>query len=317
MRAPLGVHFIRAEHVHRTSVTLMRGYPRNRLTDRSGADSVVTKTTLSRGYMISFEDAGAGTAVVLIPGATMSAADWRDAGYVERLARSRRVLAVDPLGNGLSDKPHDPEAYAWPAVAADVVAVIDAAGVERAAVWGYSRGAALAGAIAADFPDRLAALILSGGGDLSHVTPKGTPASAESEAMYRGDFGPLWERFSFSEADRLYDTEFNDPRAVGAMAIGRGRSGMAIDLGRVTAPAFVYVGGNDEPDEEKKTARRPRRRPPRRVGPRSSPGILTRRSDHAARARLPRISRPLATSESRTGDPTLARSSSLQLARSL
>ena len=235
-------------------MTLMRGYPRNRSTERSGADPVVTKTTLSRGYAISFEDAGAGTAVVLIPGATMSAADWRDAGYVERLARSRRVLAVDPLGNGLSDKPHDPEAYAWPAVAADVVAVIDAARVERAAVWGYSRGATLAGAIAADFPDRVAALILSGGGDLSHVIPQGTPPSAWSEAMYRGDFGPLWETFSFSEADRLYDTEFNDPRALGAMGIGGRRFGIAIDLGRVTAPAFVYVGGNDEPDEEKKTA---------------------------------------------------------------
>jgi len=169
-------------------------------------------------------------------------------------ARAGLTLAVDPLGNGLSDKPHDPDAYAWPAVAADVVAGIDAAGVERAAVWGYSRGAALAGAIAAGFPDRVAALILSGGGDLSHVTPKGTPASTVSEAMYRGDFGPLWERFSFSEADGLYDTEFNDPKAFGAMGIGGGRSGMAIDLGRVTAPAFVYVGGNDEPDEEKKTA---------------------------------------------------------------
>src|SRR5439155_14499316 len=87
-------------------------------------------------------------------------------------ARAGLTLAVDHLGNGLSDKPHDPDAYAWPAVAADVVAGIDAAGVERAAVWGYSRGAALAGAIAAGFPDRVAALILSGGGDLSHVTPK-------------------------------------------------------------------------------------------------------------------------------------------------
>src|SRR5664279_598120 len=110
----------------------MRGYPRNRLTDRSGADPVATKTARSRGYTISFEDAGAGPAIVLIPGWTMSAADWRDAGYVDRLATSHRVLAVDPLGNGLSDKPHDLDAYAWPAVAADVVAVIDAAGVDRA-----------------------------------------------------------------------------------------------------------------------------------------------------------------------------------------
>jgi pimeloyl-ACP methyl ester carboxylesterase len=100
----------------------MRSYPRNRLTDRSGARPVVTKTARSRGYAISYEDAGAGPAVVLIPGWTMSAADWRDAGYTDLLATSRRVLAVDPLGNGLSDRPHDTDAYGWPAVAADVIA---------------------------------------------------------------------------------------------------------------------------------------------------------------------------------------------------
>ena len=41
----------------------MRGYPRNRLTDRSGADPVVTKTARSRGFAISFQDAGAGPAI--------------------------------------------------------------------------------------------------------------------------------------------------------------------------------------------------------------------------------------------------------------
>ena len=204
--------------------------------------------------MISFEDAGTGSAIVLIPGSTMSAADWRDAGYIDRFASSRRVLAVDPLGNGLSDKPHDPDAYLWPAVAADVIAVMDAAGVDRAAVWGYSRGATLAATVAADFPDRVAALILCGGGDLGEKMPEGTAASPMIEAMSRGDFGPLWDRFSFSEADRLYDTEFNDPKALGAMGTGMGRSGLAIDLGRVTAPALVYVGGNDLPEEEKRTA---------------------------------------------------------------
>lgn len=68
----------------------IRGYPRNRLTDRSGAGPVVTKTVHSRGYTISYEDAGAGPVIVLIPGATMSAADWRDAGYVDA---SRRPIA--------------------------------------------------------------------------------------------------------------------------------------------------------------------------------------------------------------------------------
>jgi pimeloyl-ACP methyl ester carboxylesterase len=231
----------------------MRGYPRNRLTDRSGAGPVIRKTTQSRGHTISFEDAGEGPAIVLIPGSTMSAADWRDAGYIDRLASSHRVLAVDPLGNGLSDKPHEPEAYGWPAVAADVVAVMDATGVDRATVWGYSRGAALAGAVAADFPDRVAALILTGGGDLTPAVPADSPPSAMTEAMLHGDFGPLWDEYSFSEEDRKYDQEVNDPIALGAMAIEDDRTS-AIDIGRVTAPALVYVGGNDYPEEERRTS---------------------------------------------------------------
>jgi pimeloyl-ACP methyl ester carboxylesterase len=231
----------------------MRGYPRNRLTDRSGADPVITKSTPSRGHTISFEDVGRGPAIVLVPGWTMSAADWRDAGYIDRLATSRRVIAVDPLGNGLSDKPHEPEAYEWPAVAADVVAVMDATGVDRATVWGYSRGASLAGAVAAEFPDRVAALILTGGGDLTAAVPSDAAPSVMTEAMLRGDFGPLWDAFSFTEEDRTYDQEVNDPIALGAMAIADERT-CAIDIGRVTAPALVYIGGNDYPDEERKTS---------------------------------------------------------------
>jgi pimeloyl-ACP methyl ester carboxylesterase len=232
----------------------MRGYPRNRLTDRSGARPVVTKTARSRGYAISSEDAGAGPAVVLIPGWTMSAADWRDAGYIDLLATSRRVLAVDPLGNGLSDKPHEPDAYGWPAVAADVIAVMDTAGVDRAAVWGYSRGAGLAAAVAAEFPARVAALILAGGGDLTPAAIADTAPSPVIDAMYRGDFGPLWDEYSFSAEDRGYDQEFNDPRALAAMAIAEWRSDFAIDFGRVAVPALVYVGSNDQPDEERMTA---------------------------------------------------------------
>jgi pimeloyl-ACP methyl ester carboxylesterase len=231
----------------------MRGYPRNRLTDRSRADPVITNSTQSRGHAISFEDVGQGPAIVLIPGWTMSAADWRDAGYIDSLATSHRVLAVDPLGNGLSDKPHEPEAYGWPAVAADVVAVMDATGVDRATVWGYSRGAALAGAVAAEFPDRVAALILTGGGDLTSAVPENRPPDAMTKAMLQGDFGPLWDKYSFSEEDRTYDREVNDPIALGAMAIEEDRT-CAIDIGRVKAPALVYVGGDDRPAEERRTS---------------------------------------------------------------
>lgn len=229
----------------------MRGYPRNRLTDRSGADPVRTRTTQSRGYTISYEHAGAGPVIVLIPGATMSAADWRDAGYVDRFANAHRVVSVDPLGNGLSDKPHVGEAYRWPDVGADVVAAMDDAGVGRAVLWGYSRGGSLAAAVAARYPDRVAALILHDGGPAEPGEDLGP--SPATEALARGDFSPIWNDFSFSEADRRYDEEVNDARAFAAMWGQPNRSGFA-DLGRITAPALVLEGGNDDPDGAKKIA---------------------------------------------------------------
>ena len=228
----------------------MRGYPRNRLTDRPAAEVVDTKTTMSRGYAISYDDPGAGPAIVLLPGWTMSAADWRDAGYVDRLASSHRVLSVDPL----SDKPHDPDAYLWPDVAADVIAVLDDAGVERAVIWGYSRGSSLAASVAAEFPDRVAGLIMAGGGDLTRDIPAGSPVAPMDLAMWQGDFGPLWEEFDFSDEDRRYDAEVNDPEALGAMEIGLSRSGRSVDLGRVSAPVLVLCGGNDGPEEPRQTA---------------------------------------------------------------
>lgn len=53
----------------------VRGYPRNRLTERPADEVVVTKTTQSRGFKISYDDAGQGPVIVLIPGLTMPAAD--------------------------------------------------------------------------------------------------------------------------------------------------------------------------------------------------------------------------------------------------
>ena len=54
-------------------------------------------TAESRGHTISYEVAGAGPPIVLVPGTTMLAADWRGVGYTARLAQTHRVIAIDPL----------------------------------------------------------------------------------------------------------------------------------------------------------------------------------------------------------------------------
>jgi pimeloyl-ACP methyl ester carboxylesterase len=181
-----------------------------------------------------------------------SAADYRQAGYVDRLAGTQRLLIVDPLGHGRSDKPHEAAAYRAPDVAADVIAVLDAAGLERAALWGYSRGAWLAGIAAIEFPQRLTALILGGAG-LTQPPPTDVPPWVDP--LSRGDWAGFWSLFPVpltAEVKRHF--ELNDPKALAAERIGRSESAYVFDLGRVSAPALVYCGGDDDPDDAVPTA---------------------------------------------------------------
>ena len=120
---------------------------------------------------------------------------------------------------------------------------MDAASVDQAVLWGYSRGGRVAAVLAAEHPDRVAALVLHDA--LPENVTAGTSPPAFAEALMRGDFGPMWESFAFAEDDRRYDEEVNDPRALGALWLGQAHSGIAIDLGRIVAPALVIAGDND------------------------------------------------------------------------
>jgi pimeloyl-ACP methyl ester carboxylesterase len=207
----------------------------------------------SRGYAISYEDVGQGSPLVLLPGLMQSAADYREAGYVNLLAANRRVLTVDPLGHGRSDKPHEAEAYRAPDVAADVIAVLDAAGLEKATLWGYSRGAWLTCMAAIEFPERLAALIL-GGEALTRPPPTEVPSW--NETLARGDWAAFWSVFPIplTREVRRHFEDINDPKALAAERIGRIESAYTFDLARVSAPALVYCGGDDDPVDVMPTA---------------------------------------------------------------
>jgi pimeloyl-ACP methyl ester carboxylesterase len=98
------------------------------------------KAAKSRGWSISFRAEGDGPPLVLLHGWSQWSAQWREYGYAGQLAAPFRVIAVDLLGHGESDRPHDPDEYAEALLVADIVAVLDAEGAGRACVWGYSLG---------------------------------------------------------------------------------------------------------------------------------------------------------------------------------
>jgi pimeloyl-ACP methyl ester carboxylesterase len=74
------------------------------------------------------------------------------------LARHATVLTFDPRGNGRSDRPRIGEAYDRRQLAGDAIAVLDAVGVERAAVVSWC-GSSEEVILAADFSERVSHLI--------------------------------------------------------------------------------------------------------------------------------------------------------------
>src|SRR5207302_4350669 len=105
---------------------------------------------------LHWESFGQGPAVLLIAGRGMTVEGWW--ATIPVLARSFRVITFDNRDTGLSSR------WAWPysvaQMAGDAVVVLDAAGEQRAHVYGISLGSLVAQEVALRHPDRVEALVL-------------------------------------------------------------------------------------------------------------------------------------------------------------
>ena len=106
---------------------------------------------------LHFEDEGSGEPVLLIHGHTMDHRIW-DPVTPGLRAAGLRILRPDLRGHGLSTRPDF--GYHLSHHAADMVAVLDGAGIESATVVGYSIGGGVALEMALTSPDRLGGLVL-------------------------------------------------------------------------------------------------------------------------------------------------------------
>ena len=132
------------------------------------------------GVRIFYETYGNGAPTVLfLPGwAIVHSRIWK--AQIPYFARHCRVVTFDPRGNGKSDRPLDPAAYADTEYVRDSLVVMDATGTERAIMVGVSRGGWYAAMLAAQYPDRVLAAVMAGSvSPLGHPLPERTVYSFE------------------------------------------------------------------------------------------------------------------------------------------
>jgi pimeloyl-ACP methyl ester carboxylesterase len=120
----------------------------------------MAESTIERdGVTLSVSDSGEGPAVVLLHGLTATRR------YVvmgsSALERSgHRVVGYDARGHGRSTPAPDPDAYHYEDLGADLLAVLDELGIERAVLAGASMGAHTLLWVALHAPERVGGLIV-------------------------------------------------------------------------------------------------------------------------------------------------------------
>jgi pimeloyl-ACP methyl ester carboxylesterase len=113
-----------------------------------------------QGRRIAYESHGQGDrTLVLIHGLLMNRRMFDRLGPA-MAARGNRVVNIDLLGHGESDRPPETTNYGMPFFAQEVVALLDHLGVEKAVIGGTSLGANTALTVARDAPERVRGMMV-------------------------------------------------------------------------------------------------------------------------------------------------------------
>lgn len=109
------------------------------------------------GHTYCYADTGQGPVMLLLHGLGGSLYDWRH--MIEPLSRTHRVIALDFLGSGESDKPPDVD-YGFAAQAVRVARFLDALGIRRVTLVGNSYGGGVTLLFALRWPERVERMVL-------------------------------------------------------------------------------------------------------------------------------------------------------------
>jgi 3-oxoadipate enol-lactonase len=208
----------------------------------------------NQGVRLHWQEQGQGSPILLVMGHLYSSALWYP--IIPALAAEHRVIWFDNRGTG--DSATTPR-VTLQELAADAIAVMAAAGVERAHVFGISMGGVIALELAIREPRRVMSLLLGGTGILNAEKPR---MPAFLLVLY---YLPRWvlrllmsrrggakgygsaaspESIAFDQA--MVAKDKSSVRGVAAQAVAvRNHFTTAEAVAALTMPALVLHGGED------------------------------------------------------------------------
>jgi pimeloyl-ACP methyl ester carboxylesterase len=211
------------------------------------------------GVHLYYEISGSGEYVLQVPGAVNGHEGY--AAVTPGMSQHFKVIDFDPRGYGLSDRPK--QKYTFDVWAADMVALLDALGVEQAHVHGGSMGGSLAIHYAARYPERVNGLVVSGSSAKSDHMAK---YQYEVWKALASAYGTGSRQLAYDQCNKAVSRAYLDgpdggePLVQAVMAATRRNvetdvfcdacdalieMDMIPDLPMVTAPTLVMVGDED------------------------------------------------------------------------
>ncbi len=203
----------------------------------------------SDGAELAWTEAGEGEPMLLIAGQATAMDGWGPTA--ELLSRSYRVIRFDHRGIGRSGK-GEADRYTTRLLAQDAAAVLSAADVDSAHVYGHSMGGRIGQWLAIDYPRKVRTLILAAtsGGKLPDSAAG--PDKAALDALVSGDISRLEPLFFDAEWVRNNPDATHTFFSSRASAWAKARHFRASrehdawsELGGITAPTLILHGTED------------------------------------------------------------------------
>ena len=213
------------------------------------------RTVTVDGHRLAYDELGTGDRVVVLVHGLLMRRSMHIPLATELARRGYRVLCLDMLGHGDSDRPRDKRLYSMELYGRHVVEVLDQLGIEGAVVGGTSLGANVALEVAVQSPERVRGLILD------------MPVLEDSQTFWAMVIGPLLVMFTLGRPvlrglgwaarrvprggyllDILLDFLRPDPgpsrQVLLGLVYGR-KAPTAVDRRSIAAPALVIAHRRD------------------------------------------------------------------------